>query len=116
MVVSGGILSCCGGPPTTGKLKCAMVTSSIAAFLYFIFMILCIVGVAGIGTGGNLGTLGGKTLLFYATTTLAAILVGLFLINLVGPGYVEGQPAKDLLALNAPVDEIAARVEGRGGT
>jgi len=47
MVVSGGILSCCGGPPTTGKLKCAMVTSSIAAFLYFIFMILCIVGVAG---------------------------------------------------------------------
>ena len=47
MVVSGGILSCCGGPPTTDKLKCAMVTSSIAAFLYFIFMILCIVGVAG---------------------------------------------------------------------
>jgi Na+/H+-dicarboxylate symporter len=35
-----------------------------------------IVGVAGIGSGGNLGALGGKTLLFYATTTLAAILVG----------------------------------------
>ena len=35
-----------------------------------------IVGVAGIGSGGNLGSLGGKTLLFYATTTLAAILVG----------------------------------------
>ena len=31
-----------------------------------------IVGVAGIGSGGNLGTLGGKTLLFYASTTLAA--------------------------------------------
>ena len=36
-----------------------------------------IVGVAGIGSGGNLGALGGKTLLFYATTTLAAILVAL---------------------------------------
>ena len=34
-----------------------------------------IVGVAGIGSGGNLGALGGKTLVFYATTTLAAILV-----------------------------------------
>ena len=32
-----------------------------------------IVGVAGIGSGGNLGSLGGKTLLFYATSTLAAI-------------------------------------------
>ena len=73
-----------------------------------------IVGVAGIGSGGNLGALGGKTLLFYATTTLAAILVGLVLINFVAPGIVDGQPAKDLLALDAPVEEIAARVEGRG--
>lgn len=73
-----------------------------------------IVGVAGIGSGGNLGALGGKTLLFYATTTLAAILVGLILINAVGPGYVDGEPAKDLLALDAPVEEIAAKVEGRG--
>ncbi len=73
-----------------------------------------IVGVAGIGSGGNLGALGGKTLLFYATTTLAAILVGLILINAVGPGYVDGEPAKDFLALDAPVEEIAAKVEGRG--
>jgi Na+/H+-dicarboxylate symporter len=73
-----------------------------------------IVGVAGIGSGGNLGALGGKTLLFYATTTLAAILVGLVLINAVGPGYVNGEPAKDLLALDAPIDEVAAQVEGRG--
>ena len=73
-----------------------------------------IVGVASIGSGGNLGTLGGKTLLFYAATTLAAILLGLVLINAVGPGYVDGQPAKDLLALDTPVDEIAAKVEGKG--
>jgi len=36
-----------------------------------------IVGVAGIGSSGNVGRLGGKTLLFYGLTTLAAILVGL---------------------------------------
>jgi len=73
-----------------------------------------IVGVAGIGSGGNLGALGGKTLLFYAATTLAAILVGLVLINAVQPGIVDGQPARDMLALDAPVEDIAARVEGRG--
>jgi len=73
-----------------------------------------IVGVAGIGSGGNLGSLGGKTLLFYATTTLAAILVGLALINVVGPGYVNGEPAKELLALEASTEELAASVAGKG--
>ncbi len=73
-----------------------------------------IIGVAGIGSGSNLGALGGKTLLFYATTTLAAILVGLIIINLVGPGYVDGEPAKDLLALDAPIEDIEAKVAGKG--
>jgi Na+/H+-dicarboxylate symporter len=73
-----------------------------------------IVGMAGIGSSGNLGALGGRTILFYVTTTIAAILVGLALINLIGPGYVDGEPAGDMLALEAPTDEIAARVEGRG--
>ena len=69
-----------------------------------------IIGVAGIGSGGNLGALGGKTLLFYATTTLAAILVGLFVINTVKPGIVDGEPARELLALEASTEEVAATV------
>ena len=69
-----------------------------------------IVGVAGIGSGGDLGALGGKTLLFYATTTLAAILVGLFVINAIGPGYIDGEPAKDALSLSASIEEVQARV------
>jgi Na+/H+-dicarboxylate symporter len=73
-----------------------------------------IVGVAGIGSGGNLGALGGKTLLFYAATTLAAILVGLVLINAVGPGYVNGEPARDLLALEASTAELEESVAGKG--
>ncbi len=73
-----------------------------------------IIGVAGIGSGGNLGALGGKTLLFYASTTLAAILVGLLVINAIGPGYVDGEPARELLALDASAVDIAAKVEGRG--
>ncbi|MEL7296997.1 MAG: dicarboxylate/amino acid:cation symporter [Pseudomonadota bacterium] len=73
-----------------------------------------IVGVAGIGGSGNLGRLGGKTILFYATTTLLAILVGLVLINLIGPGYEDGQPIGDQLALTDDVSAVAERVEGKG--
>ena len=73
-----------------------------------------IVGVAGIGSGGNLGALGGKTLLFYASTTLAAILVGLIIINAIGPGYVDGEPAKELLALEADTEQLEQTVAGKG--
>jgi Na+/H+-dicarboxylate symporter len=73
-----------------------------------------IIGVAGIGSGGNLGALGGKTLLFYASTTLAAILVGLLVVNVIGPGYVDGEPAQALLALEDPPEELSSQMEGRG--
>ncbi len=73
-----------------------------------------IVGVAGIGSGGNLGSLGGKTLLFYGSTTLAAILVGLIIINAVQPGIEDGAPVGHTLALEEDTSDIAAKVEGKG--
>lgn len=72
------------------------------------------VGVAGIGSGDNLGKLGGRTLLFYITTTTAAILIGLVLINVIGPGYVNGEPAGAMLALDGAGSEIADLAQGRG--
>ncbi len=43
-------------------------------------------GVAGVGTLKDLRRLGGKTFLYYITTSLLAILVGQVLVNLVQPG------------------------------
>jgi Na+/H+-dicarboxylate symporter len=43
-------------------------------------------GVASIGGGSDLGRLGVKTLSYYIITSLIAILVGLFLVNLFQPG------------------------------
>jgi Na+/H+-dicarboxylate symporter len=43
-------------------------------------------GVANIGGAQNLGRLGFKTILYYITTSLFAILVGLILVNLFQPG------------------------------
>ena len=73
-----------------------------------------IVGVAGIGSSGNLGRLGGKTIGFYFMTTLAAILVGLILVNLIRPGEMNGEPVADLLALETTSTEVADKVGGRG--
>jgi len=73
-----------------------------------------IVGVAGIGSSGSLGKLGGKTLLFYALTTLLAILVGLVLVNIVSPGLVDGEPVRELLALDTDTGELRESVGDRG--
>ena len=43
-------------------------------------------GVTSMGGGKNLGRLGAKTLLYYVSTSLIAILTGLLLVNVIRPG------------------------------
>ena len=43
-------------------------------------------GVTSMGGGKNLGRLGGKTLLYYISTSLLAIVTGLLLVNIIRPG------------------------------
>lgn len=45
-----------------------------------------ITGVAGIGSSAGIGRLGLKTISFYIFTSLFAILLGLFLVNMIKPG------------------------------
>ena len=74
-----------------------------------------ITGIAGIGDNGAMGRLGGKTLLYYMTTSLFAIVVGLLMVNIMAPGIVDGEPAREILPLSADdTSDIAARVDGRG--
>ena len=55
-----------------------------------------IVGISGVGTERNLGRIGLKTLTYYAATSFIAIMIGLLIVNLFTPGYIDGEPAKDL--------------------
>ncbi len=71
--------------------------------------IIC--GIANIGSDEGLGKLGGKTLLFYFTSSLLAILVGLFMVNLIQPGT--GSGLADSLSGDASVADVLARVEGK---
>ena len=51
-----------------------------------------ILAVAGLGAQAGFGRMGIKTLFYYMSTSLIAILIGLALVNLVKPGIVEPDP------------------------
>jgi Na+/H+-dicarboxylate symporter len=73
-----------------------------------------ITGVAGVGTGKGFGRLGSKTVVYYLSTSLLAILTGLFFVNLIAPGVVNGMPAGSLMGLEADVSGIVENAQGRG--
>ena len=75
-----------------------------------------ITGIAGIGGTQGLGRMGGKTILYYMTTSLFAILVGLFLVNLITPGLVDGEPIKDIIKVSQEqIAETQSKVSGKEG-
>ena len=67
-----------------------------------------ITSTSGVGGEGVLGRLGMKTMLYYALTSLVAILVGLALVNAITPGIIDGEPAGPRLNL---ADDTQARLE-----
>lgn len=73
-----------------------------------------IVGIAGLGGSEHLGRLGGKTIGYYAATSLLAILVGLLLVNLIQPGVVEGDP-KEVFGFSADVAALEAKIGDKDG-
>ncbi len=73
-----------------------------------------IVGVSGLGNDNSLGRMGAKTLTYYAFSSLLAIMIGLIVVNLLQPGYIDGEPAKDLIGLQPVPETTVANIEGRG--
>ena len=74
-----------------------------------------IVGIAGVGGSHGLARLGGRTILYYMTTSLFAIMIGLFFVNLFSPGIIDGTPAKEILGLDAAMAEQATSKVGDRG-
>lgn len=81
-----------------------------------LIMASIIVGMMNISSGETLGRLGGKTLVYYATTSLLAILTGLLIVNLTTPGIVDGMPAKDVIGLSEVSESVTQKVEGKGAS
>lgn len=72
-----------------------------------------IVGISTAGANDDFGKMGLKTLLYYLTTTLFAVLVGLVFVNLISPGLINGMPARELFSMSANVSDVVATVQGR---
>jgi len=86
-----------------------------------------VTGVAGVGSGKSIGRLGGKTLLYYLSTSIIAILIGLMLTNMFQPGVnadipisgsfdasklsTPGSPAEILIRM-IPLNPIEAMTSG----
>lgn len=74
-----------------------------------------VVGITGIGRAGDVGRLGARTLAIYMGTGLLAVLLGLACVNLVRPGFADGTPVGEQLALHADGAEVAASLQNHGG-
>lgn len=80
-----------------------------------LIMASIITGIGGIGSSQALGRLGGKTVAFYLSTSLLAILVGLLAVNLLSPGTIDGRPAGEVFGLAAAEAQGAAtQLQARG--
>jgi len=61
-----------------------------------------------------LGRLGYKTLIYYAASSLVAILIGLLVVNALQPGIADGEPVREMIGLSADTGDVVERVEGKG--
>lgn len=76
-----------------------------------------IVGIANISKDSqNLGSLGAKTLGLYLASSLAAILIGLVVVNITQPGIADGQGVAEQLGLPTLSDTLIDKVEGKGAS
>jgi len=89
-------------------------------FLNALKMLIVPLVVASIVTGmmeikpNTLGRLGSKTLIFYMSSSLVAILIGLLMVNVLQPGIVDGQPALEIMDMSSNTNSVLEKVEGRG--
>ncbi len=120
LAVLAGLLS--GADAELGGVKIVAVYAFVGTlFLNALKMLIVplvsssiISGMAGIG-GDNLERLGGKTLLFYAASSLIAILIGLTVVNIIQPGGGDTQAlAAGMSSDNSELSATLAKVEGRG--
>jgi Na+/H+-dicarboxylate symporter len=69
-----------------------------------------IVGIASIEQDGSFARMGSKTLLYYISTSVIAITIGLVMVMVFQPGLINGVPAKEVLGLHADTADVIQKV------
>lgn len=91
-----------------------MFLNALKMLIVPLVMSSIISGMAGASQSDAFGRLGIKTLAYYMTTSLLAILVGLVLVDLFAPGIVDGKPAREVLGMSADTSNMLALTAGKG--
>ena len=76
-------------------------------------------GVMHLGSEKGVGRIGGKTLLYYTTSGALAVVIGLLVVNTIGPGRVDAETARALLGeaeVTSSEQGLIGKVEGRSAT
>lgn len=73
-----------------------------------------ITGIARIGNEQDFGRLSAKTFIFFISTTMIAICIGLFFINLIGPGYSHSAISAEFVG-EVNIAEIQQKLSSTGG-
>ena len=89
-----------------GQLFLRLIKMVVVPLVFFSL----VVGVASLGDFRKLGRIGGRTLGFFLCTTVAALVIGLTLANLVGPGKLVGEEDRAFL-LSSYQDSAAAKID-----
>lgn len=68
------------------ELLGAVFLNSLKMIVVPLVMLSMIVGITGLGDIRNLGSIGGRTVLYYMVTTGISVLIGIILVNIIQPG------------------------------
>lgn len=72
-----------------------------------------ITGVAAIGGSRDFGRFGARTAVYYVSTSLIAILIGLMFVNVIEPGRVDGAPIREQIGLKDDGAALTAQLANR---
>jgi len=106
--MEGSILAICN---FTGKMFFNALKMLVVPLI--ISSVIC--GMMGLGAGKNVGRLGLKTLAYYTFSGLIAIITGLILVNLIGPGIVDKETSAAIIGNAQDPAEFMQKVEGKSG-
>jgi Na+/H+-dicarboxylate symporter len=120
-----GILSGSNGTPVTGRFDIAtyawvgtMMMQALKMLVVPLIATSIVVAVMGIASHHDFGRLGAKTLVYFLSTSMIAILIGLTLVNVIRPGAGIDQATIAIAAGSSEASQLAAitqKTEGRGG-
>lgn len=116
LAVPAGIFLDAPGAISTYEFLGQLFIQSLKMLIVPLIVAAIISGMSSIGSEKGFARLSIKTLIYYTSTSLMAILIGLSIVNWIEPGIVDGAPAQHLLGLAEISDSHKAAVADKGSS